>query len=272
MTVTVGCLQLAGVIAFAVAGLAREHRRQRWAVAGATLIVVGVIAEALTTVAAHAARLDEPLVVLAVEYLATTHAGRLAAAGGLLAPVIAALGVIAQRRLQLPSMMIAAIFLGSVALLIGLRAAAGHAMHAPAGPEWAVPLQIAHVLCAVVWAGLVASLIAEIWAPAVLSARLARAGAPASLLVLGIAVSGPALAWAHGLRAEGLLDGPYGLLVLAKSALFLVALALAGLNRWRLVHAHANPGATSALLVSEGVVIVVVLALAAWLASAPPPH
>lgn len=186
----------------------------------------------------------------------------------------------------------AAIIAPSAAIGLGTLAWSGHGAAGEAMAGWVqLAADIVHMLAAGAWLGaIVAFLILVFGRDAALDvvrmdlARRALAGfAGIGTLLVGTLVL-------TGLLNSAFLIGPehlfslggslYGLLLLAKLALFSAMLALAALNRYRLTPALGTRGAGSAgtmvgklraSLLIEGSLALLIMGLVAWLGTLAPP-
>ena len=139
-------------------------------------------------------------------------------------------------------------------------------------PRWAiVPMLEFHLLVAAFWFGSIAPMIAVATRePAVVSHQIVdRFSSVAGLLVPALAVVGVGMAWLL-IGGSYSLSDPYSLAITGKLLLFVVLLALAALNRWRLGPAlrSGTPQARRSFvksLVFEYALLVGVLALTAAL-------
>jgi putative copper resistance protein D len=170
---------------------------------------------------------------------------------------------------------------------LGVLAAAGHAVAVePAGP--AVGAHALHVVAAGLWVG------AAPWLAGLLRVAATESGADArpyavlavrrfSRLALGavlvVGATGLVNTALHVGGVVGLLGTPYGRWLLAKLALIAVLLAVAAVNRWRLLPALGSDGPTvgrpamrrlAMLLGVEAVLALGVLVIATGLALTPP--
>lgn len=147
----------------------------------------------------------------------------------------------------------------SAALLVTVSAA-GHAR--PAGWPW-VLLDAAHLAAMGLWVGAVAFLawrpLAR-WREEALRPALARASRLALICVGVLALSGTLAALRHLPGLGALWGSNYGATLLVKLALFALALALAALNRWRLMR---RPAWRPLALAMRGETLLLALVLAA---------
>lgn len=273
------CLQVAGLVVLAV-GVIGGGRGLRFVahsgIAGGLLLFGGVALQAVLVALPLAERLGEPLAALLLEYLRDTRSGRFAAGQGVLALAVATGARVAASGGHSAHRVLRAMLLLAVVLLALAVAAAGHAGVMPgAHGRFTVATQVVHIVCGVLWAALVVTLLLQWRAPATLRAALQRAGRQALPLALAVGVTGPVLAWLHGVGVEDIGSHPYGQLVAAKSILFAVVLILAAINRFHALGAGvaaARPRMATLLLAAEGVALVAILALASALAVTPPVH
>lgn len=276
------CLQLAGLVVLAAGGLGNFGGRRSLrftavsACVGAGFVVLGVALQALMTTIPFAARLDEPLLGLTMEYLSDTRSGRFASGTGVLVGVVAACALVALYLGERAQNVLRVILLVAVGLLALASAVSGHAGSAPGDHGHVmVAAHAAHMACAVLWVALAASLLLQWTAPATLRAALQRAGRQALPLALTVGITGPVLAWLHGVGFGDLWASTYGQLVVVKSALFTVVLALAAVNRFHALRPGVmadRPHMAAGLLAVEGVALVAILILAGTLAVTPPVH
>jgi copper transport protein len=203
------------------------------------------------------------LVAMAPGALSTGYAQRMLA-GGVVAGAGALVAVAARTRPRaLPVAEVAAI------AMLALPSATGHAIGGVQRQAISIPGDIAHVVAAAIWVGglaslaAVAPLVVRPLAPAAMRAALAEMARRFAPLALGAVV----LLGATGLiRALGELDAAsqlwatgYGRALIAKSALFAIALAFVWLNRERLTGASISRAIRpelGLLLVLVGVVAV----------------
>jgi copper transport protein len=197
------------------------------------------------------------LIALEPGPLSTGYARRMLA-GGAIAAAGAAAAVVARRRPgALPFAEVVAV------AILALPSATGHAVGGPQREAFSIPGDVAHVLAAAIWIGGLAAL--AVVAPVVLrpvdaAARRAALAAMARRFT-PLALGAVALLGATGLvRAVGELGAVsqlwstgYGRALIAKTALLVVALGLAGLNRDRL-----TGGSVRAVRPELGILVVLV--------------
>jgi putative copper export protein/mono/diheme cytochrome c family protein len=165
--------------------------------------------------------------------------------------------------------------LGLGGLALGLASAASHAAAIGPGAAWAVAVDVSHVIATGLWVGGLPALVlllraasrdddAEARAAALGTAR--RFSHAALVAVLVLVASGSAGAVAQVGSVAALAGTTHGHLLLAKFALLIPILALAAVNRVRLLPAAAAPGATRRLatfVTLEALLALAILALAA---------
>ncbi len=191
-----------------------------------------------------------------------SHAGA-ALLGQLLGLALLGIALCAPRRVSTTGL-VGAVLAAAAPVLAG---------HSSVHPQraWLAPLLVLHLLCGAFWFG-------ALW-PLWLALRLEAAAQAAALLqhfsaiaawvVPCIALAGVAMAGLLLRRLAG-LERPYGVLLLAKTALFALLMGLAALNRWRFTPALER-GAASALpalqhsILAESALIGLVLAVTATL-------
>jgi len=151
------------------------------------------------------------------------------------------------------------------ALVVLSFALAGHVPHSDYG-ALLVPLLLVHVAIVAFWFGALGPLYraARLAQPPELTRALAGFSRVAVALVPLLAVAGVAIA-AGLLSGVAALARPYGLLLLAKAGIFVLALGLAALNRRRLLPAIAR-GERGAVATLRGTLIGEYLLLSAVLA------
>lgn len=271
-------MQLAGVVAFAAAAFVAARSGGRASVLttiAVLLVLAGGLVATLQTAAPIAARMGEPLVPLWLNYLLDTRSGQLAGLRMLVAGMIAGYLLAGLRWQTSNSSARPRVLFVATLMLVILLALDGHAQTAPGGSATMVA-QVLHVGCGLLWAGLVLGLVVQLRANCGDRHKALRnAGMRAAIYAAIIAVSGPLLAWMHGVGPADLAASDYGRLVLLKSGLFLLALALAAGNRFHALRPHVaaqQPVLAMRLLwVEAGVVGGIILAAAA-LAHTPPVH
>jgi putative copper export protein/mono/diheme cytochrome c family protein/peroxiredoxin len=165
-----------------------------------------------------------------------------------------------------------AVALGGIAL--GLAGAASHAAAIGPGAAWAVAVDIAHVIASGLWVGGLPALALLLRAAGrddaqarATAHRTARRFSHAALVaVLVLVASGSASAVAQVGSVAALAGTTHGHLLLAKLALLIPILALAVVNRVRLLPAADAPGVTRRLatfVTLEALLALVILGLAA---------
>ena len=192
-----------------------------------------------------------------------TAPGRIEAARTLLALLAAGALLIARR----PT--IAAVFAGAAVLASG---AAGHS--AAITPALSIPLKSLHLAAASLWFGGVLWLVLTPDSQADFARIARRVSAFALTSVLLIAVSGVAQALLIA-PIGALITSPYGLVLGAKTALFLVLIGFGCFHRFRVLPSIAELTQCMRLRVSAGresTLMLVVLLLAGLLAYVPTPQ
>ena len=152
---------------------------------------------------------------------------------------------------------------------------AGHAV--ATDPVWLrLPLDMLHTLAAAIWLGGLVQLRSAVLGRAASREQVERYSTVALVSVLVLLATGLYAAFTEiGLSAEALLDTTYGRLVLGKTALFAVLVAIGAVNRRSIVPALAQswPEAAARLrrfVAIELGVLLGVIALTAWLIGAVP--
>lgn len=246
------------------------------AIGGALLLTAGSLGLLIATVAPIAARLDEPVLAMARDYLQHSTSGP-----ALLLPLLPALYALMLfdgiRTARSPGMRRGLSWMLAIALAAtaGLIGGVGHS----ATGRWdhlAMILLAVHVICGVAWVGLVLALLPGLLPGLLrgdaLSGLLRRWGNVAAGLVFVLIMTGLAAACLHGTPPPWPLDDRYGQLLGAKLVLLLAALAAAGWNRHvELAHPAVRETRVRAVLGVEAVLLVCALTLAAWLSRTPPP-
>nr|WP_225443280.1 copper resistance protein CopC [Lolliginicoccus lacisalsi] len=136
-----------------------------------------------------------------------------------------------------------------------------------------------HVVAAAIWLGGLIGLLILLRSgmPVESKARtVARFSTIAAILVALLALSGTAMAWAE-IRDWSSLDTRYGWILLAKVAVVVLVIAVAGYNRWRLLpriqrRSSSAPRQLARTLRIEALGLLIVLALTAALVATPPPR
>jgi putative copper resistance protein D len=250
---------LGAYLALLVAGPSRWPTARSWertVVAGARLVLLALIPVGLALLAQQAAVAEgraaaafEPRAWLAV--LLDTHAGRVWALRHGLLVVLAALAFLAGdagRRADLVAVRGEGALLAAVAL--AALAAAGHAVAAEPAPL-PVVADAVHLLAAGVWVGAMPWLARLLWVAASERAADARpyavvAARRFSRLALGgvlvLSATGLANAGFHVGGVPALIGTPYGRWLGLKLALFAALLAVAAVNRRRLLPALGGDG------------------------------
>ena len=175
------------------------------------------------------------------------------------------------------SMPLRALGLG-VALVAVAHANAGHA--GANGIGWQLPTMAVHALATGLWAGSVFAAVLAVWRdtpPSIDGPRFAqRLSLLATAALVGVVVTGAASAW-HGLGGSLAPLAPasgssWGRLLDTKLALVACAVALGAFNRFVVMRALPSSGPRFArVLRVEAVVLLAVLATAAWLGNGEPP-
>jgi putative copper export protein len=244
----------------------------RLAALGVAALTAGGIALVMLTVAPTAERLAEPLGALTLEYVESTRHGRLVLAP-LLPGIYALLLLEALRNAGGPLFrQIVHWMLGSSAFAAAWLISVGGHGGMQEGENLEMLAQVLHVAAGLAWVGLLVALVPGALHRAPQASRLRQAGNAAFGLVVVLVACGLVLAWSHGVRVPGVAGEPYGRLLLAKSALLLLALGAAAWNRWRELHREsAREHIVRRLVLSEAAVLAAVVLLAAWVARTPPP-
>ncbi len=171
---------------------------------------------------------------------------------------------------------------------LALMAMAGHAAAVEPGTVTAIVVDAVHLVAAGVWIGSLLPMAALLRAAgtdagadarpyAVLAVR--RFSRAALLAVVVLAVTGVANAWMHVADVAGLVGTPYGRLLLGKLALFAVVLAVASINRRRLLPRLAGEAVTvgrpamrrlARFMTIEGALALAVLVVVAAMTTTPP--
>jgi putative copper resistance protein D len=271
---------LAGEQLFAAAVLPR-HDAPRLARDLTRLAKAGLVAAAVSaviwlwSVAAEMSGLGMSEAVLAIpRVLADTGFGHIWIARMSIVPILA-VSLFAKPSRQF--MRIGTVL--ALALLLSL-VATGHA----AGSGIAMAIQAVHLLAAGLWFGGLAALLISLrqtskmkngapWA----AALTRRFGLAAGLAVSLLAASGACAAAFHIRSISALAATPYGHFVWAKTALFLAALGIAAVNRWRVLPRLEKADNLAHLPLLRGIavelaIVGAILLLAGWLGVTPPPH
>ncbi|MCX7380437.1 MAG: CopD family protein [Alphaproteobacteria bacterium] len=134
---------------------------------------------------------------------------------------------------------------GVVLAGLGVVAAAGRGHGAAMADEWGLMVSHAvHLLASAAWLGSLPALFITLLAGDLLAAR--RYAGLGGVAVLALACSAAWQGWGLGGGLPGLVGTPYGAVLVLKASLFVGLLALALLNRYRLV--PALPAARQVLL------------------------
>jgi putative copper resistance protein D len=171
---------------------------------------------------------------------------------------------------------------------LALMAMAGHAAAVEPGTATAIAVDALHLVAAGVWIGSLlpmAALLRAAGADAGADARpyavlaVRRFSRAALLAVLALGGTGAANAWTHVADVPGLVGTLYGRLLLAKIALFAAVLAVASVNRRRLLPRLAGEAVTvgrpamrrlARSMTIEGVLTLAVLVIVAAMTTSPP--
>ncbi len=284
MQATIRALLYLGTIVFLGGGifarwiapaLARGPAKRRvriGVVAGGVLLVAASVGEAAGAMARALGTFDAALLP---EYLLGTQHGRAVLARAALAVPLAWLAVQERSSAQWGRAWHAALGLGLL-LTFSLTTHAAGTRSVPA-----VAADLIHLVGAAAWAG---GLLYLAWSPvwpdrapaahplAVAARRVSHIGL---VCIAVIVATGTYAAVVHlwGLRA--LTDSPYGRALLVKIAFVVVALGLAGVNRWVLVPAVSHRGGARRLgrmVKAESLIVVGILGATGVLASQAPPE
>jgi putative copper resistance protein D len=166
--------------------------------------------------------------------------------------------------------------------VLGLAAAASFAWtgHGAMDDGWAgtihLTADVLHLLAASVWIGALAALAGLVRDPARAAVGLQAFSRIGVGVVAVVLASGLANSWfVVGLDSVRRLPAsPYGVLLIAKLALFAAMLALAAANRWTVAAALERDPTTRAAALSVGLetaLAVAVLGAVAWMGTLPPP-
>jgi len=162
---------------------------------------------------------------------------------------------------------------------VAVSGAVGHS--AAIAPAWAVPAKAIHLLASAVWAG---GLLWLLIRPAdddlpLFAADADRVSSRALWAVIAVAFTGVVQTRLFLASWAGLVTSAYGLLVLAKTAGFLVLVAFGAYHRQRLIPRLARAagsatdvGVLRASVAREVIVIAIVILLGGLLAYVPPPN
>lgn len=266
-----GATLMGTALAFSLIG-ERCFKPNRVALAGALLLLAGSSALLLATVAPFAQRSGEPLLALALEYLERTRHGP-----RLMAPLLPAafalvlFEVIRDTRAAMARRMIHGMLAVTLFAVPALMAAGGHT--ATGGWEHlGMIAQMLHMACGMGWVALVLSLVPGMMRGEPLADMLGRAGNYAAGLVVALIVTGVFTAWVHGASLPWALQEAYGRLLWLKTAVLVLALTAAGVNRVALRRvARLNAVLLRRMLGFEAALLLAALSLAAWLVRTPPP-
>lgn len=270
-------LRLAGVVVMATAVALEWIETRRYPMlalvsVGAVMLAVGSVAVLLATVAPIAARLEEPVLALALEYFRTTSHGP-----QLLTPILPAVYAVllaeGLRVVDAPGFRRGLCWMLAVTLVavLALMAAGGHVASTRL-EHLGMVLQIVHMAAGVAWVALVLALLPRLYRREPLAEILTRVGNVALALVIALLASGIVSAWIHGAPLPWPLDEAYGRLLLLKSAALALALAAAAWNRYvELRPPVINEPGIRRVLGLETLVLLTAMLLAAWLTRTPPP-
>jgi len=276
--VVAAALALVGVVLAVGAGLfgrwivvgeaAPEVRRAlaRGLLVGVVLVVVGTLGEVIATL--DRLLRGPPELGLVLEYLAVTRHGRAVLVGIGLALSLLASGVRPRRALAVDRLVHGVLSVGLLAALAWV----GHS----ASLGWRPLLgDLAHLIAAAAWAGSLAYLAwTPVWHDPGLPALVARVSFVGLVSVLALAGTGLYLANLHVYGLGALTATPYGLALLLKIALVALVLALAALNRWRLLPglARREAGPLRVAVRVESALLALVLVATALLSTRAPAH
>ena len=166
----------------------------------------------------------------------------------------------------------------ALAFVCVARAATGHAMDAGWG-SYAIWVHAVHIAAGAVWAGtvFVATGLAQSWRNWAVPQRLEVAhkiSHTATLALASVAASGVVNAW-RTLGESGIaLSDPYTALLALKLACVGLAVCMGAYNRWRVMPFLMEKGVArrfAAVLLVEGLVLLVAMLLAARLGATMPP-
>lgn len=244
----------------------------RLAIIATVLLAAGCVALLLLTVAPFAARLDEPLLPLALEYLEQTPHG-----ATLLLPLLPAMLALllwqALAALDSPTVrrLVHWLLAATLLVLVALIAAGGHV----ATTRWehvGMLVLVLHMACGISWVALVLSLLPQLLRGDVLGSTLARIGNAAAGMVIVLVIAGVFTAWMHNALPPWSLHDDYARLLLMKSLVLVLALAAAAYNRFHLLRlATGSEHLLRRVVAIEALLLVLALGLAAWLSRTPPP-
>jgi copper transport protein len=152
----------------------------------------------------------------------------------------------------------------SVAALLGAALALTLSGHAGTASPEAVsrPALVLHVACAIFWIGSLLPLLAMLRPGKEGASSLGRFSRAIPMPVAIVLASGSALALVQIDRIDALWETRYGQVLLCKLALVCVLLALAGLNRYRLVPKLACYGAAAVSPLRRSIAVELLLAFA----------
>jgi putative copper resistance protein D len=198
----------------------------------------------------------------------TTHFG-VGAMLGAIATVCLALAVLFQRAL---------IATTALLLLFFSRSMLSHAA-SDGDVSWTIGIDWLHMLSVSAWTGtvLVAAVLNLTGGKGVSpqAAYITAMSRTATFALAGVLVSGLLNAWQRVAAVPDWLGSAYGIVLLAKIALVLLAAGLGGVNRFlvlpKLSHEASAATRFNAIIRSEAVILTGVLLLAAVLAATPPP-
>ena len=163
---------------------------------------------------------------------------------------------------------------------VGLLATFSVISHAAAmGGWWPLLSDLVHFIAAGLWAGAVFALVvAPVWEPEArprLESAVRRLSTLGLLAVIALAVTGTLNALIHAGEPESFIASSYVTALAAKLALVVITVALAALNRFRLLPrllAGANATSMRRALRIESVLLVAVLVATGWLSTTSVPH
>lgn len=266
-----GAVAVGGGMALAV----RDDRGRapaRWLVLGSLLLVTGSVLLLVATLSPIAERLDEPLLPLILTYVEETTHGRM-----LFAPLLpTAYGLLLLDSLRAANdapirqglrwtLLLA--FVGMAWLMAGT----GHGGMAQDCPVLMMA-PVLHVAAGLGWVALIVSLSPRVLRGEPLSVLLRQWGDVALLMLVALVVSGVILAWDRGIRLPPSWDEPYFQLLAVKSALLVLALGAAAVNRIGVLRSEpVAEGRLREVLEVETALLLLALAVAAWLSRTPPP-
>jgi len=222
------------------------------ALGGALLVLLQVPLTAARMAGEFAGMRDAILLRLAL------HASQAAAAAVLLSGLLLLAAGLLLRRAQPVALL-------GAALAVCAPTLTGHTSVHPQRLLLA-PLLIVHVLIGAFWLGALwpLSLTVRLERAEVAAAVLQRFSKLASWLVPCIALAGLGMAYLL-IKDKSVLERPYGLILLAKFAVFALLMGLAALNRWRFTPALAAAAPTAARTALQRSILAEYLLIAAVL-------